>query len=141
MKVSGRVKTITKKDTLIAIMMASGEWVSQFFGERITPELKLALESVKEGEKWEFEVIESKNTKTGKKYLNIVEATKLVDDGKDEPVQPRGQDDRSEHIARAAGLHDAATVAAALITSKQECSSDDMIIMAKRFAKFTLTGE
>lgn len=142
MKISGRVKAVTIKGTRWSALVA-GKWVSQFFSEKITADLKAALEAVKEGETWEFDIAESTG-KDGKTYLNVVGAAKTEDTGQDSGAARGGHDespDTATRIARSAACHDAAQIVSAMIRAGQSTTPDDVIIIAKRISQFILTGE
>ncbi len=119
MKISGRVKAVTIKGTRWSALVAQ-KWVSQFFSEKITADLKAALEAVKEGETWEFDIAESTG-KDGKIYLNVVNAAKTEDTGQDASVHPdRHEASRSLAMNRSVGEKVGGAIVAAMITAGWE---------------------
>ena len=130
MKIQGRVKTVGIQGQRWAAMMMSGQWVSQFLNEKMSPELKVALESVREGETWEFDCAET-TSKKGATFLNVVGASRVADTGQDSEVQPGGHD-RSDNIARSVGAKCAAWIIAAKVGAGKEVDENE----AKQIADF-----
>lgn len=143
MKLSGRVKSVSVKNNRWSAMI-QGKWVSQFLNEKTTPELKESLDAVRDGDTWEFEIVETASKDGKTKYLNVVGAAKTEDVGQDAGVQPDGHgadQDKDARISRSAAAHDAAAVVAAMIRAGQEATAEDLIVIARRIAKFNMTGE